>query len=166
MRVSVMKLVTCCCVLCCFQSTLAIADNYGAIAYSKASRTWGWSYDYSNRQGAEREALSECKAQGTDCIVVLWFANACGALAVAPDGNYQTAWAADRHAAEGAAMRKCATVSERCVVETWVCTSRGGSGTTDSNACRANIGVQCSAQCGGNMNCHGACVGNNAWRCN
>jgi hypothetical protein len=32
--------------------------------------------------------------------------------------------------------------------------------------CRADIGVQCSAQCAGNPNCMAACNSGNAWQCN
>ena len=31
--------------------------------------------------------------------------------------------------------------------------------------CMGRLGVQCSAQCGGNMNCQAACTSNNAWQC-
>jgi hypothetical protein len=34
------------------------------------------------------------------------------------------------------------------------------------NACRGNLGIQCSARCGGNPSCMAACNGGNAWQCN
>ena len=57
----------------------AAGDNFGAIAFSSSSGATGYSYDYDSRDGAEERALQEC---GPGCKVVLWFKNACGALAV------------------------------------------------------------------------------------
>jgi hypothetical protein len=34
------------------------------------------------------------------------------------------------------------------------------------NSCRANIGVQCMGQCGGDTTCQAQCNSGNAWRCN
>ena len=57
----------------------ALADNYGAIAYSAANRSASYSYDYSSRSAAEANALQRCSERASDCSVVLWFRNACGA---------------------------------------------------------------------------------------
>jgi hypothetical protein len=40
---------------------------------------------------------------------------------------------------------------------------RGGDG--DVAGCMARIGIECAAQCAGNVNCQAACTGNNAWQC-
>ena len=61
---------------------LAVADSYGAIAFSPSTRADGWSNSFSTRADAERRALRECSARARDCRVAIWFKNACGALAV------------------------------------------------------------------------------------
>jgi hypothetical protein len=75
----------------------AADDNFGAIAFSSSSGATGYSYDYDSRDGAEERALQEC---GPGCKVVLWFKNACGALAVGEGSGYGTGWASSRSEAE------------------------------------------------------------------
>ncbi len=101
----------------------ALADYYGAIAYSAANRSASYSYDYPSRSAAEANALQRCSESASDCSVVLWFRNACGALAVGPNGTGH-AWAGGRTAAEREALRYCSEYSEGCQVTTWVCTTR------------------------------------------
>ena len=102
-------------------STKAAADNYGAIAYSQESDSIGYSYDYQEQSSAEERALQEC---GEGCAVVLWFRNACGALATGEGNGYGTAWATSRRAAEEAAVSTCSQYTQSCAVRQWVCTSR------------------------------------------
>ena len=103
-------------------ATQALADDhFGAIAYSTSSGSYGYSYDYSSRGEAEDRALAECSG---DCKVVLWFKNACGALAVGNDHGYGTAWAGERGEAEATAMGYCRQYSQGCQVVRWVCTTR------------------------------------------
>lgn len=102
-------------------ATQAAADNYGAIAYSTDSGAYGYSYDFSSRGEAEARALQECNG---NCKIVLWFKNACGALAVGNDNGYGTAWATDRGGAEATAMSYCRQYSQGCQVVRWVCTTR------------------------------------------
>ncbi len=97
-------------------------DHYGAIAYSTDTGKYGYSYDYGSRGDAEQRALNECGESG--CSVVLWFRNACGALATADDHSYGTAWATSRGEAENTAMSYCNKYSSRCSIARWVCTSR------------------------------------------
>lgn len=104
-------------------STAAAADdNYGAIAFSQAGGNYGYSYDYGSRAGAEQEALNRCNA--SDCAVVLWFMNACGALASGDDNGYGTGWAPSRSAAENIAMSNCRNESTNCRITCWACTTR------------------------------------------
>jgi serine/threonine-protein kinase len=98
-------------------------EYYGAIAYSPSNRAHGWSYDYSSRRDAEHRALVLCRRHADDCIVPVWFRNACGALAVGADG-YGSGWGASRKSAEGQAIQSCRRYSGNCVVIRWVCTSR------------------------------------------
>lgn len=65
-----------------------INDRFGAIAYSKSTGRFGSSWNQSNRFSAERSAMSSCGR--SDCRVLLWFQNGCGALAVNRNGGH--AW--------------------------------------------------------------------------
>ena len=111
--VGILALVSC--------STQAAADNYAAIAFSQDTGAEGYSNDYDSRGGAEQRAQQEC---GAGCEVVLWFRNACGALAVGSDNGYGTGWAASRGEAENIAMSNCNQNSTNCSVTRWVCTTR------------------------------------------
>ncbi|MBV8838723.1 MAG: DUF4189 domain-containing protein [Alphaproteobacteria bacterium] len=99
----------------------AAQDNYGAIAFSTGSGAHGWANDYGSRGGAENAALEQC---GGGCRVVLWFKNACGALATASDNSYGTGWSGSRRAAETIAMRNCYARGSGCGILRWVCTTR------------------------------------------
>lgn len=101
----------------------AAPEFYGAIAYSPSNRAHGWAYDYPSRRDAERRALSLCRRHAEDCIVPVWFRNACGALAVGADG-YGTGWGSNRKSAEGQAVQSCRRYSGGCAVIRWVCTTR------------------------------------------
>lgn len=108
-------------------ATQALAvDYYGAIAYSEATGSHGYSYDYTSQPAAENRAVQECEAyaRSGDCQVLLWFRNACGALATAPNGAYGTGWGINRSIAEGYAVETCSAYGQGCVPIRWVCTSR------------------------------------------
>ncbi len=95
-------------------------DNYGAIAFSQDDGSYGYAYDYDSRASAESQALAKC---GTDsCSVVLWFMNACGALATGDGNAYGTGWASSRGEAERIAMSNCE--ANGCSILAWVCTTR------------------------------------------
>jgi hypothetical protein len=102
-------------------STQAAADYYAAIAFSQETGAHGYSNDFRTRGGAEERALREC---GGACQVVLWFRNACGALAVGANNGYGTGWATSRRAAENIAMSGCNQNAASCGVARWVCTTR------------------------------------------
>jgi len=104
-------------------SHAASADNFGAIAYSPSSGARGYSYDYSSRREAEARAMSECSANGRGCKTVIWFKNACGALARGSNG-WGSAWAGNRGNAERAAIANCSKHTGGCRVLTWSCTSK------------------------------------------
>jgi len=104
-------------------SASAAQEYYGAIAYSPANRAHGWAYDYPSRRDAERRALALCRRHAEDCIVPVWFRNACGALAVGAEG-YGTGWGSSRKSAEGQAIQSCRRYSGGCAVVRWVCTTR------------------------------------------
>ncbi|HLH92585.1 MAG TPA: DUF4189 domain-containing protein [Xanthobacteraceae bacterium] len=96
-------------------------DYYGAIAFSVENGALGWAYDYGSRDAAENEATSKC---GGSCEPVLWFRNACGAIATSSDHSYGTGWATSRGEAEEIAMRGCRKHADDCSVQRWVCTTR------------------------------------------
>jgi serine/threonine-protein kinase len=97
------------------------ADHYGAIAFSTGSGALGWAYDYGSRGEAEDEAVSQC---GGGCSAVLWFRNACGAIATSSDHSYGTGWASSRGEAESIALNGCRKHADDCGVQRWVCTTR------------------------------------------
>jgi hypothetical protein len=99
----------------------AADDRYAAIAFSQDSGADGYGNDYGSRSDAEGRALGEC---GNGCQVVLWFRNACGALAVGEDNGYGTGWASSRRAAENTAMSNCNSNAAGCSIKRWVCTTR------------------------------------------
>jgi hypothetical protein len=59
----------------------APAASYGAIAYGRTSRAWGYSYHWGSRAKAENVAMQKCAQKGNDCEVVVWFKRKCGAVA-------------------------------------------------------------------------------------
>ena len=104
-----------------FGVTAAEAQNkFGAIAYNKSSGRYGYSYNYNSRGEAEDRALSECTGS---CDIVVWFKNACGALATG-NGGWGAAWAPSRRGAENKAVDACSEHANNCSVIRWVCTDR------------------------------------------
>jgi hypothetical protein len=97
------------------------ADNYGAIAFSQATGSYGYTYDYGSRGSAEQGALNNCSGR---CSIVLWFKNACGALATGNGSGYGTGWAGTRRRAEGIAMSNCQERTNACSILAWACTTR------------------------------------------
>ena len=103
----------------------ASAENFGAIADSENTGSYGYSYDYEHRRGAENRALNECFDTGADdCRVVIWFKNGCGALAIGNDGA-GWGWAGGhRRQAEENALNGCYDYTNGCEIVLWVCTTR------------------------------------------
>ena len=99
---------------------------FGAIAYSEASGSHGYSYDFSTRSAAEVKAVRECENYSGygDCRVLVWFQNGCGALAKSPSGAYGSGWGDQRVTAERYALEGCSQHGQGCSITRWVCTSR------------------------------------------
>jgi len=98
-------------------------DKYGAIAYSAGTGRNGYSYDYDSRAAAQNKALNECGAR--DCVVKVWFKNACGAFARSRrDGSTGWAYAYSMAAAKREALRQCRARGNGCELVAWACTSR------------------------------------------
>ncbi|CAN7486447.1 DUF4189 domain-containing protein [Rhizobium sp. LjRoot30] len=96
---------------------LAFAESYGAIAYSRRTGALGWSYDHPSRRSAERAAMGNC---GRGDCKVLWFRDACGAVAAGPDG-WGSGWGTNRRRAEREAVNSCSQYSYDCEVIRWQC---------------------------------------------
>jgi hypothetical protein len=65
----------------CTTSPSAPAPSYGAIAYGRTSRAWGYSNKWSSQAKAESVAVQNCAPRGNDCEVMVWFEHKCGAVA-------------------------------------------------------------------------------------
>lgn len=108
------------------QQASANADNFGAIAYSSATGSHGYSYDYATSQAASNAALRACENySGTgDCKSLVVFRNACGALAQASNNAAGSGWGVDRPTAESYALQSCNQYGPNCKIIRWSCTSR------------------------------------------
>jgi serine/threonine-protein kinase len=62
-------------------------ESYGAIAYGRSSRAWGYSYQWDSREKAEQVALQNCGQHGDDCEIMVWFDRKCGAVAAGAEGT-------------------------------------------------------------------------------
>ena len=94
---------------------------FGAIAVDRSDGTFGFSYNFSTRNAAERRALRECRIRSnTDlCRGVVWVRNGCAAVAARrrSDGSLsRIAWGigSSRDQAETRAKRKCQDDGRRC----------------------------------------------------
>ncbi len=110
--------------LLAFSGAAAARDYYGAIAYSKTTRVQGYVYDLETQDDAESAALVACSDLAADCEPLIWFRNACGALAVASDGAYGATWGEDEATAERKALASCGEYAKDCQIVRWVCTTR------------------------------------------
>jgi Domain of unknown function (DUF4189) len=100
-------------------ATVAAAeDMYGAIATSENS-DWGYGYNYPTQAQAEAEALKQC-GKG-ECVVRVWFKNACGAVA---ENNNTIGWGWGESEAEAKAQAVSGCGTGDCKVLTWACTDR------------------------------------------
>jgi hypothetical protein len=93
----------------------AIPNRFGAIAYHRASQSWGVSYDKARARDASVEALKQCGQR--ECEVVHKFKNGCAALADGPKAA--AASGATRDEAETKALKSCGA---GCKPIAWACT--------------------------------------------
>ncbi|MFM9972795.1 MAG: DUF4189 domain-containing protein [Burkholderiales bacterium] len=91
------------------------SDN-GAIAYHRASGSYGFAVDRRTAREAKVEALKQCN--NADCEVVMAIKNGCGALS-AYQKTYFVSRGATRAEAESKSKRQC---GPKCEVIVWVCT--------------------------------------------
>jgi hypothetical protein len=110
--------------LLAFAEAAEARDYYGAIAYSKTTRAQGYVYDEDSQDEAESSALVSCSDLASDCEPLIWFRNACGALAVSSEGAYGGTWGEDEATAEKKALKACGEYAKDCQIVRWVCTTR------------------------------------------
>jgi hypothetical protein len=100
---------------------------WGALAYSKPDKAYGYSFELEDQSTARRVAMDNCRKHGTNCVVETVFSRACAALAA---GGDRIGWGTDRtrEAAEKRAMAECTlTGAKGCAVQTWVCSAPNSS---------------------------------------
>ena len=103
-------------------------DAHGAIAFSQIGQdpavAYGFAWDYPSRDEAQEAAMDAClNSGGSDCTVLAWFQNGCGALAVDQYGMAQGKNARTLEQAETRVLRTCeaaggvgcAVVGSECV---------------------------------------------------
>lgn len=101
-------------------------DFFGAIAYSPLTGADGWAKDHPSRRAAERAALEGCREHAKDCRPIVWFKNACGALAIS-DKAYGWGWGTTQDLADAEAIKACGKHAKGCKVKRQVCTARPAS---------------------------------------
>jgi len=99
----------------------ATPNRFGAIAYHRASQSWGVGYNHPRALDANIEALRQCG--NGKCEVVHKFKNGCAALADGPKIQF-AASGATRDEAETKTLRRCAEVNKAasCNLIAWACT--------------------------------------------
>jgi len=102
-------------------SVQAQAQSYGAIAYSPSTGAHGYSFRYRSQAGAQQRALRECNARSRGCRVAIWYRNACGAVAVAPNGSWGSGWGNSKQRANFEALKVCGRYSRGCSVRVNAC---------------------------------------------
>lgn len=107
--------------------------KYGAFALSPILAGLGSGYEWPDRKSAENAAMNSCKGispAATDCKIILWFYNTCGAVAMAPDGTYGVAYDQNQKAANKAAIKYCKQFGGKngCTVHKSICTGVDGKG--------------------------------------
>lgn len=95
----------------------AVPNRFGAIAYHRASQSWGVSYEFARARDASVEALKQCGHR--ECEVVHKFKNGCAALADGPK-TFTTASGATRDEAETKTLKRCNDA--KCKLIGWACT--------------------------------------------
>jgi hypothetical protein len=82
-------------------------SGYGSIAYSTSTGASGISYNYATRSEADAAAIGYCAK--SDCAIVAWFQNSCGAIATAPTGQMATGTGTSGDTAQAFAVGTCLT---------------------------------------------------------
>ncbi len=110
-------------------ATPAMAETYGAIAYSFKTNKFGRSWEYGSRGQAEAAAKQYCaEAGGRQCATAVWVEDSCAAVARAKSTrtikNMGAAWGFDNEGAAGnRAIQECQArnAGQQCWVVASVC---------------------------------------------
>ena len=102
-------------------ASAASATEFGAFSYSPGTGSYGYSHNYSSRGQAERVAQAGCRDYAGDCRVIVYFYNACAALAVGSSYGYGYAYSAGRNQARSVALANCRANDRGCQVVETVC---------------------------------------------
>lgn len=99
----------------------ATPNRFGAIAYHRATQSWGVSYDMPRARDASVEALKQCGNR--ECEVVHKYKNGCAALADGPKALAPSS-GATRAEAETKALKRCGELNRgaSCNLIAWACT--------------------------------------------
>jgi len=99
----------------------AVPNRFGAIAYHRASQSWGVGYDKARARDASVEALKQCGHR--ECEIVHKFKNGCAALADGPK-NFAISSGVTRDEAETKTLKRCGTSNRgaSCSLIAWACT--------------------------------------------
>jgi hypothetical protein len=123
------------CVDLCIRHNCSTSVNvWGAIAYSKPDKAFGYSFEHEDEATARRVAMEKCRTRGTACVVQTAFRSACGALAA---GGGRVGWGVDRtrQAAEQRALSECAkTGASGCEIQAWACSAPNAAGSSETSA--------------------------------
>ena len=104
------------------QAAAFCGGDFGAIAYSSSTGSYGWSNNYATRDAAENRALQECESfsGAGDCFVAVWVENAWASLAKASNLAYGWAWNTDKSQAEINALQECSQRGSNCSLVTTI----------------------------------------------
>ena len=107
-------------------------DAHGAIAFGRIAQdpavAYGFAWDYPTRDEAQAAAMDAClDSGGSDCTVLAWFQNGCGALAMDQYGMAQGKGSRTQEQAEARAQQTCeAAEGIGCAVVASACVGSGG----------------------------------------
>lgn len=99
----------------------ASAAEFGAIAYSPGTGSYGYSHNYPSRGQAERVAQANCLNYAGDCRIIVYFYNACAALAVGHSFGYGYGYALGPRQSRAIALANCRNNDRGCRVVESVC---------------------------------------------
>lgn len=101
----------------------ASAGDWGAIALSTRTGSWGTSYNYDDEDEARQRAMRECRKNARDCKVFRTFENTCVAVAGDGSGNFGWSWGYTPSERRRRAIAQCREQGGKgCKVESQFCT--------------------------------------------
>lgn len=104
-----------------FVSTPAMAQGWGAIAFSPSTGATGYTWNNVNEVDAELRALEFCDRNASDCESAITFRNGCGAVAWGENGGWGSYRDTDEESARQGAMNQCSLNDDGCEIVRWQC---------------------------------------------